>query len=143
VAPEECWLSHTRPVWRLEGGQAVLVAYDIYRGPKSRYGKIPGVLGRSEFGLEIVVTIAHLVYILGLSFDNVCLLLNFFQNLKPRKSQVDASLNQLSKHWEDEFETLCTLVANSAVVHADETSWSLNSVWAFLSEQARLILKQA
>ena len=140
VAPEECWRSHTRPVWRLEDGQAVLVAYDIYRGPKNQYGKIPGVLGRSEFGLEIFVTIAHLVYIVGLSFDKVCQLLNFFQNLTLRKSQVDALLNQLSRHWEDEFETLCTLLANSAVVHADETSWSLNSVWAFLSEQVRLLL---
>lgn len=139
VTPEDCWLSHTRPVWRLENGQAILVAYEIYRGPKSQYGKIPNVLGRSEFGLEIIVTIAHLVYIVGLSFDKVCLLLNFFQNLKMRKSQVDASLNQLARHWESEFDTLCTLLANSAVVHADETSWSLNSVWAFLSEQVRLL----
>ncbi len=139
VPPEDCWLSHTRPVWRLENGQAVLVAYEIYRGPKSQYGKIPNVLGRSAFGLEIIVTIAHLVYIVGLSFDKVCLLLNFFQNLKLRKSQVDASLSQLSRHWEAEFDTLCTLLANSAVVHADETSWSLNSVWAFLSEQVRLL----
>lgn len=140
VAAEECWLSHTRPVWRLEDGQAVLVAYEIYRGPKNRYGQIPNVLGRSEFGLEIIVTIAHLVYIVGLSFDKVCLLLNFFQNLKLRKSQVDALLNQLSRHWEGEFETLCRLLANSAVVHADETGWSLKSVWAFLSEQARLLV---
>jgi hypothetical protein len=139
VNPEDCWLSHTRPVWRLENGQAILVAYEIYRGPKSQYGKIPNVLGRSQFGLEIIVTIAHLVYIVGLSFDKVCLLLNFFQNLKLRKSQVDASLNQLSRHWESEFDTLCTLLANSAVVHADETSWSLKSVWAFLSEQVRLL----
>ncbi len=139
VPPEDCWLSHTRPVWRLENGQAVLVAYEIYRGPKSQYGKIPNHLGRSAFGLEIIVTIAHLVYIVGLSFDKVCLLLNFFQNLKLRKSQVDASLSQLSRHWEAEFDTLCTLLANSAVVHADETSWSLNSVWAFLSEQVRLL----
>jgi hypothetical protein len=26
------------------------------------------------------------------------------------------------------------------VVHADETRWSLNSVWAFLSEKARVLL---
>ncbi len=26
------------------------------------------------------------------------------------------------------------------MVHADETSWSINSVWAFLSEKARLLL---
>ena len=41
--------------------------------PGNRYGKIPGVLGRSEFGLEIVTEIAYLVYIVGLSFDKVCL----------------------------------------------------------------------
>jgi transposase len=139
VAQSDCKLSHTRPVWRLENGQAVLVAYDIYRGPQNQFGKIPGVLGRSEFGIEIVVAIAYQVYIVGLSFDKVCLLLNFFQNLRLRKSQVDALLNQLSRHWESEFDGLCTLLANSAVVHTDETSWSLNSVWAFLSEKVRVL----
>ena len=139
VAESDCKLSHTRPVWRLEDGRAVLVAYEIYRGPKNQFGKIPGALGRSEFGLEIIVAIAYQVYIVGLSFDKVCLLLNFFQNLRLRKSQVDALLNQLSRHWESEFEGLCTLLANSAVVHTDETSWSLNSVWAFLSEKVRVL----
>ena len=140
VPKGDCKLSHRRPVWRLENGQAVLVAYEVYRGPKSQYGQIPGALGRSEFGLEIIVAIAYQVYVVGLSFDKVCLLMSFFQNLKLRKSQVDALLNQLSRHGESEFETLCTLLAHSAVVHADETSWSINSVWAFLSEQARVLL---
>src|SRR5271157_5876984 len=53
LSPQQCQLSHTRPVWRLENGRAVLVAYQIYRGSKNQYGKIPGVIGRSEFGLEI------------------------------------------------------------------------------------------
>ena len=35
---------------------------------------------------------------------------------------------------------LCTLLAHALVVHADETSWSINSVWAFLSEKARIVL---
>ena len=139
VPTNDCKLSHTRPVWRLENGRAVLVAYEIYRGPKSRYGKIPGVLGRSEFGLEIVVAIAYQVYVIGLSFDKVCLLMNFFQNLSLKKSQADALLHRLSRHWEHEFDLLCTLLANSMVVHADETSWSINSVWAFLSEKARVL----
>src|ERR1700683_5323156 len=140
IDPSDCWLSHTRPVWRLEDGRAVLVAYRIYRGPHNRYGQIPGVLGRSEFGLEIVVAIAFQVYVVGLSFDKVCLLLNFFQNLKLSKSQADALLHQLARHWHDQFDVLCTLLANSLVVHADETSWSINSVWALLSEKARLLL---
>jgi len=140
VPSDACWLSHVRPVWRLENGRAVLVAYQIYRGPGNQYGQIPGVLGRSEYGLEIVTEIAYLVYIVGLSFDKVCDLLNFFQNLRLRKSQANTLLYQLSRDWEREFDLLCTLLANSLVVHADETGWSLNSVWAFLSEKARVLL---
>lgn len=139
VSPSDCKLSHTRPVWRLENGRAVLVAYEIYRGPRHTYGKIPGVLGRSEFSVEIILVLAHLVYGVGLSFDKVCLLVKFFQDLPLQKSQLDALLYRLARHWEHEFDVLCTLLANSAVVHADETSWSLNSVWAFLSEKARVL----
>jgi hypothetical protein len=139
VDKSQCQWSHVRPVWRLENNRAVLIAYHIFRGPKNHYGKIPGVLGRSEFGMEIVVAIAYLVYVVGLSFDKVCLVFKFFQNLKLGKSQVDALLYQLSRHWQHEFDILCTLLANSLVVHTDETSWSLNSVWAFLSEKARVV----
>jgi transposase len=139
VPPQDCKLSHTRVVWRLENGQAVLVAYDVYRGPKKQYGKIPGVLGRSEFAIEIVLAIAFLVYVVGLSFDKVCLLLQFFQKLDLSKSQAEATLKQLTRHWEKEFDHLCTLLAYSAIVQADETRWSINSVWAFLSEKVRLL----
>jgi transposase len=140
VPSDACWLSHVRPVWRLENGRAVLVAYQIYRGPGNQYGQIPGVLGRSEFGLEIVTEIAYLVYILGVSFDKVCQLLSFFQNLRLSKSQANTLLYQLARDWECEFDSLCTLLAHSMVVHADETSWSINSVWTLLSEKARVVL---
>jgi hypothetical protein len=139
VPQEDCWLSHTRPVWRLENGQAVLVAYEIYRGPGNQYGKIAGVFGRSEFGAEITLAIAYQVYIVGLSFDKVCLLMNFFQHLKLRKSQANALLNQLARQWQEEFDLLCMLLANSLVVHTDETGWSIRSVWAFLSEKVRVL----
>jgi len=139
VPEQDCHLSHTRPVWRLEQGRALVVAYEIYRGPKSQYGQIPGVLGRSEFGVEIVVEIAYLVYVMGLSFDKVCQMLQFLQNLSLGRTQADALLKQLSRHWQHEFDVLCMLLANSMVVHADETSWSINSVWAFLSEKARVL----
>ena len=139
VPQDDCRLSHTRPVWRLENGKAVLVAYEIYRSPRNQYGKIPGVFGRSEFGAEITLAIAYQVYIVGLSFDKVCLLMNFFQHLKLRKSQANALLNQLARQWEEEFDLLCLLLANSLVVHTDETGWSINSVWAFLSEKVRVL----
>jgi hypothetical protein len=138
IDPDQCTLSHTRVVWRLENGKAVLVAYEIYRY-RNEFGKVPGVLGRSEFGIEVVMALAYQVYCLGLSIDKACAVLCFFQQLKLRKSQADRLLNQLSRCWEAEFESLCTLLANSAIVHCDETSWSINSVWAFLNEQLTVV----
>ena len=139
IDPDLCKFSHVRVVWRLQQGVATLIGYRIFRGPKKQYGIIPGVLGRSEFGLEIVVTLAYLIYVTGLSFDKACMVMNFLQNVQMSKSQADSLLHQLSRHWETEFEVLCTLLANSLVVHTDETSWSINSVWAFLSVKARLL----
>lgn len=139
VPRERCQLSHVRLVWRLLEGRAVLVAYRIFRGPKKQYGVIPGVLGRSEYGLEIVVELAFLVRHVGLSFDKLCLTVNFLQNLQLSKSQVDALLNQLAEHWSGELDVLCALLAHSLVVHTDETRWSLHSVWVFLSEKARVL----
>lgn len=124
--------------WRLETGKAILVAYEVYHCGKL-YGKPLGLLGRSEFGIEITVAIAYQVYCLGLSLDKACAVLSFFQQLKLRKSQADALLNQLARNWESEFENLCTLLANSAVVYCDETSWSINSVWAFVTEHLSVL----
>ena len=138
VDPAQCRHSHSRPVWRLENGRAVLVAYRVHRCG-ALYGQVPGVLGRCEFGVEIMLAIAYQTYVIGLSLDKVCETMGFFNDLKLRKSQADALLNRLAREWESEFDILCTLLANSAVVHADETSWSIKSVWAFLSEKVRLL----
>jgi transposase len=37
IPPDECHLSHVRPVWRLENRRAVLIAYQIYRGRNGQY----------------------------------------------------------------------------------------------------------
>lgn len=137
-SPKECSFSHHRVAWRLEDGKAVLVAYKIYRFRKE-FGKPAGLVGRSEYGIEIMIALAYQVYVVGLSIDKACQTLNFFQQLKLRKSQADALLNRLAREWENEFENLCSLLANSAVVHCDETSWSINSVWAFLNEKLTVL----
>jgi len=129
-----------RTVWRIRNGKATLVVYEIWRGPNGEAGEIEGVMPLSEFGLEIHTAVAFLVSMVGLSMDKVCEQLKFFWELELSKSQADALLNQLSREWETEFESLCMLLAVSAVVHADETSSSLNSVWAFLSEKARVLI---
>lgn len=68
-------LSHSRPVWRLENGRAVLIAYRVYRGPRGQFGRISGALGRGEFGVEIVIAVTYQVFVVGLSFDKVCMLM--------------------------------------------------------------------
>lgn len=136
----QCTFAGERPVWRIINGKAVLVAYEIYRGPNGETAAIPGVFGRSEFGFEVSVAVAFIVSVIGVSLDKAADVLKFFWQLDLSKSQIDALLNQLSKRWETEFETLCDLLAASAVVHADETGWSINSAWAFLSERARVFV---
>ena len=140
VSPDDCTLHLSRVVWRVENGQTVLVGYHVYRRPGGEVPKIPGTLGRSEYGIEITVALTYMVFVMRQSMDKVCEQLEFFWGLKLAKSQADALLNQLAREWEPEFDRLCTLLANSAVVHADETGWSINSVWAFLSEQVRIIM---
>ena len=55
VDPSTCSLSHVRPIIRIEDGQALWVAYRIYRAPNGKYGVVPGALGRREFGFEIIL----------------------------------------------------------------------------------------
>ncbi len=134
IDPEQCKFSHTRVVWRFENGRSLLIAYEVYRCGNS-FGQPPGVLGRSEYGIEILISLAYQVYCLGLSLDKACKVMSFFQNLQLTKSQADSLLNQLARSWEKEFDALCMLLANSAVVYSDETGWSINSVWAFLTDK--------
>jgi len=133
-----------RAVWRLEGGRAVLVGYRVFGGPHGPEPRIPGVTPRCEYGLEILVVLAFLVYVIGISLDKACAVLGFFCALPLRKSQADALLRQLARHWEGEFETLCDLVARAAVVYMDETGWKIGqegcSLWVFASALQRVFL---
>jgi hypothetical protein len=139
-----CQLVRECAVWRLEEGRAVLVGYRVFCGPHGHEPRIPGVTPRCEYGLEILVVLAFLVYVIGISLDKACAVLEFFCALPLRKSQADALLRQLARHWEGEFETLCDLVARAAVVYMDETGWKIGqegcSLWVFASALQRVFL---
>jgi hypothetical protein len=144
VRRADCHLVRERPVWRLEEGKAVRVGYRLFAvagGPEPR---IPGVTPRCEYGIEILVTLAFLVYIIGMSLDKACAVLGFFCQLPLAKSQADALLRQLAQHWDGEFDILCDLLAHAAVVYLDETGWKVGSsgcsLWAFASQCQRLFV---
>jgi transposase len=140
----DCQLVRERAVCRLEDGRAVRVGYRIFAAPGGKEPRIPGVTPRCEYGIEILVVLAFLVYIIGISLDKACAVLGFFCQLPLTKSQADALLRQLAQHWEGEFDLLCALIAHAAVVYMDETGWKVGStgcsLWAFASQWQRLFL---
>jgi uncharacterized coiled-coil protein SlyX len=144
VRHEDCRFVRERPVWRLEDGHAVLVGYRIFRGPDGDEGRIPGVTPRCEYGVEILVVLAFLVYVIGISLAKACQVLEFFCHLPLQRSQADALLRQLAQHWEPEFETICQLLVHATVVYMDETGWKVGnercSLWTFASAIVRVFL---
>jgi transposase len=140
----DCHLARERAVWRLENGRAVLVGYRIFAGPDGKEPRIAGVTPRCEYGIEILVTLAFLVYIIGISLGKACQVLGFFCQLPLSRSQADALLRQLAQHWDGEFDLLCGLIAHAAVVYMDETGWKMGrescSLWAFASKLQRVFL---
>ena len=144
VRRADCQLVRERAVWRLINNQAVRVGYRIFAGPDGQEPRIPGVTPRCEYGLEILVVLAFLVYLIGISLDKACEVLGFFCQLPLSKSQADALLRQLANHWEEEYDTLCELIAHAAIVYMDETGWKVGnekcSLWAFASRLHRVFL---
>ncbi len=71
-------------------------------------------------------------------------MLAFFCQLPLSRSQADALLRQLAHHWQDQFDTLCDLIAHAAVVYMDETGWKVGnegcSLWTFASAGQRVFL---
>ena len=142
--PADCELARERAVWRLENGRAVLVGYRVFRAPGGVEPRIPGVTPRCEYGIEILVVLSFLVYVIGISLEKACRVLGFFCQLPLSKSQADALLRQLARHWEAEYDTLCDLLVHAAVVYMDETGWKVGtegcSLWTFASKLHRVFL---
>jgi transposase len=144
IRRSDCSLVRERAVGRILDGKAVRVGYRIFAGPDGKEPRIPGVTPRCEYGIEILVVLAFLVYLIGISLDKACSVLQFFCQLPLAKSQADALLRQLAQHWDGEYDLLCALLAQAAVVYMDETGWKVGnescSLWAFASQLHRVFL---
>ncbi len=126
--PNECVKVGECVVWRIEGGQAVLVGYHIYQSPAGETAAVPDTLPNGEYDILIVAAVGWLAYGMQLSLDQVCLLLQTFWNLPLEKSQADALLNQLAKHWGGDFQRLCDILRLSGAVGTDETGWTIGNL---------------
>jgi len=139
VAPEACVFRAIQYGRRIIDGKAVLVRYNLYAPPgATSLPTPPGMRNRrSEFGSEIVVSLAYLHYWVGLSIDNACDVLRYFTQLDLSKSQADSLLNQLANDWHDDYEAIAALIALQMIVYVDETAWKVGDrscyTWAFSS----------
>src|SRR3954453_3718251 len=98
VPRDNCLLLRQRAVWRLVDNRAVLVGYRLFGRPGGPEPPIPGVPPRCEYGLEVLVVLAFLAYVIGLSLGKSCAVLAFFCQLPLSRSQADALLRQLADH---------------------------------------------
>lgn len=133
----KCMLHREQFVWRLIDGKAVYVHYRIFDEPNSKeLPRIDGVRNsKCEYGIEILVTLAFLVYWTGVSIDKAREILAFFTGLELSKSQADSLLSQLATDWQVEYDTIAELVATAAVLYVDETGWKVGKkscyTWIF------------
>ena len=133
----KCVLRREQFVWRLIDGKAQYVHYRIFDTPDSiDLPPIDGVRNaRCEYGIEILVTLAFLVYWTGLSIDKACGILAFFTGLELSKSQADSLLSQLAADWEAEYDAIAELIAAAAILYVDETGWKVGTrscyTWIF------------
>lgn len=143
--PADCIFVRERVAWRLVGEKAVFKGYRLHRRRgQSAAATVPGVLPCSEYGFEFVALLAYLLFVVRVSLDKACDLLRFFCGLPLQKSQANALLNQLARHWEPEFDALCDLLVLARVVYMDETSWKIGqdgcSLWVFLTGMHTVLL---
>ena len=113
--------------WRLIDGKAQYLHYRIFDEPQST--DLPPVDGvrnsRCEYGLEILITLAYLVYWTGMSIDKACEILAFFTGLELSKAQADSLLSQLAADWQIEYDAIAQLVAVAAILYVDQTGWKV------------------
>lgn len=135
--PDECICHREQFAWRMVNGKAVYVCYNIYDLPGSKELPLPSGLrnSRSEFGIEIILTVAFLHYWIGVSIDNAREIMQFFTGLELSKSQADSLLSQLAADWNEQYDTIAELIALSIIVYIDETGWKVGKrscyTWAF------------
>ena len=133
----DCVLRDEQGVWRLIDGQAKYIHYRIYAPANAKtLPKIPGVRNsRSEYGIEIIIALAFLVYWIGISMDNACKVFHFFTGLVLSKGQADSLLHQLASDWEIEYKNIAALIVNAAILYVDETGWKVGKknlyTWIF------------
>lgn len=137
VSRSECIERRRQYVWRIIDGKANYICYRLFARPKTQ--PLPTIAGvrnsLSEYGIEIILIVAFLHYWVGISIDHACGVVQFFTGLALSKSQANSLLEQLSRDWQGQYETIAGLLSRQMVLYIDETGWKVGIhscyTWAF------------
>lgn len=145
VDAKNCILVSRRIVTHIREGKKEIWLYYIYRKKWGVVrGKLPGVFGKSEYGVEVMVAIAFLVYGLGVTHDAATQILMFFCGIRMEKSEINNLISQLSVGWKKEFDKIADIILFSMLVHVDESGWKIGKkncyTWIFKSLSHTLLL---
>jgi hypothetical protein len=123
---QQCRYARSRTVTRLLDGKAVRILYRIFETRDGgKQGQLLDVLPEGEYGIEVAVALALLVYGIEVSIDQSCKILLAFCGLSLSKAQANVLLQQLSTLWGKDFDALKDLIALAMVVYMDETGWKI------------------
>jgi len=133
----DCRYARSLTVTRLIDGKAVRILYRLFDAQDGRKAILPDILPQGEYGIEIALALAILVYGMENSIENACQILFMFCNLSLSRSQADSLLQQLATLWGDEFQMLKDILVLAMIVHIDETGWRIKEqacfTWIFTS----------
>jgi transposase len=77
--------------------------------------------------VEVSLIVAYLHYLIGVSLDHSCQIIEFFTALKLSKSQAHSLLEQLSDDWRGQEQAIAELMAWQWIVSIDETGWRVGA----------------
>lgn len=102
------------------------------------WAKMTASLKNSQLGLRLVVFTAWLHYLVGVSVSNIVKLLQVFSHFKVTPGGLTQAWKNLALHLEPIYDAIGKTVADSAVLHGDETGHRINGIthwlWAFATK---------
>jgi len=100
------------------------------------FPKVTDALPHAMIGIRLVVFTAWLHYLIGVSVNNIVNAV--FTTVKVTPGGLTQSWNRLASLLEPIYDDIGQKVANSAVLHSDETGWRINGLthwlWCFATK---------
>jgi hypothetical protein len=100
---------------------------------------VSDALPNAMIGLRLVVFTAWLHYLVGVSVNNLVAMVSVFSSFKVSAGGLTQAWKNLAHYLEGSYNEIGKRVAESAVLHADETGWRLNGLthwlWCFTTQK--------